>query len=99
MRTAHDGQPIANPCGATAVTLRAKDHAYTAPMTFFGYGLLPLPGTGGALADRPGSLAHGEPMALAAELGVNTTATTPVPGITAETVEQVPAAGMLHDDG
>ncbi len=43
VRTAHGGQPFANPRGASAGTLRAKERAYTVPMTFFGYGLLPLP--------------------------------------------------------
>ena len=42
VRTAHGGQPFANPRSAAAGTLRAKDRAYTVPMTFFGYGLLPL---------------------------------------------------------
>lgn len=85
VRTAHGGQPFANPRNAAAGTLRAKDRAYTVPMTFFGYGLLPVPETDGALAARLDGLAHSELMTLAAELGVNTTATTPVPGITAAT--------------
>ncbi|MFD5627583.1 NAD-dependent DNA ligase LigA [Streptomyces sp. NPDC127072] len=89
VRTAHGGQPFANPRGASAGTLRAKDRAYTVPMTFFGYGLLPLPGTEAELATRLGELAHSELMAAAAEFGVNTTATTAVPGTTADTVEQV----------
>ncbi len=87
VRTAHGGQPFANPRNAAAGTLRAKDRAYTVPMTFFGYGLLPTPDTD--VATRLGSLAHSELMARAAELGVNTTATTAVPGVTADTVEQV----------
>ncbi|MEU6539658.1 NAD-dependent DNA ligase LigA [Streptomyces sp. NPDC047000] len=91
VRTAHGGQPFANPRGAAAGTLRAKERAYTVPMTFFGYGLLPLPDTGAALAARLGDLAHSELMAQAAAFGVNTTATTAVPGITAGTVEQVMA--------
>ncbi|MFJ4833408.1 NAD-dependent DNA ligase LigA [Streptomyces sp. NPDC088747] len=89
VRTAHGGQPFANPRGASAGTLRAKDRAYTVPMTFFGYGLLPLPGTETELATRLGELAHSELIARAAEFGVNTTATTAVPGTTADTVEQV----------
>ncbi|MGW3103991.1 NAD-dependent DNA ligase LigA [Streptomyces sp. NPDC001100] len=89
VRTAHDGQPFANPRGASAGTLRAKERAYTVPMTFFGYGLLPLAGTEAGLAERLGELAHSELMDRTAELGVNTTATTPVPGITADTVEEV----------
>ncbi|MFE2691114.1 NAD-dependent DNA ligase LigA [Streptomyces mirabilis] len=89
VRTAHGGQPFANPRNAAAGTLRAKDRAYTVPMTFFGYALLPLPGTEEALAARLGEAAHSELMARCAELGVNTTAATTVPGTTAETAEQV----------
>ncbi|MFE7842300.1 NAD-dependent DNA ligase LigA [Streptomyces sp. NPDC057474] len=89
VRTAHGGQPFANPRNAAAGTLRAKERAYTVPMTFFGYGLLGLPGTDADVAARLGALAHGELMARAAELGVNTTAGTAVPGVTAATAEEV----------
>lgn len=89
VRTAHGGQPFANPRGASAGSLRAKERAYTVPMTFFGYGLLPLPETEEALVTRLGELAHSELMAQAAEFGVNTTATTAVPGTTTDSVEQV----------
>ncbi|MFE9450039.1 NAD-dependent DNA ligase LigA [Streptomyces sp. NPDC006739] len=89
VRTTHGGQPFANPRNAAAGTLRAKERAYTVPMTFFGYGLLPLPDTDTALADRLGLLAHGDLMALAAAFGVNTTATTAVPGTTVGTAEEV----------
>ncbi|MET8955530.1 NAD-dependent DNA ligase LigA [Streptomyces sp. NPDC004533] len=89
VRIAHGGQPFANPRNAAAGTLRAKDRAYTVPMTFFGYGLLPLPDTNDVLAERLGALAHSELMALAAELGVNTTATTRVPGVTAVSTDGV----------
>ncbi|MEU7658609.1 NAD-dependent DNA ligase LigA [Streptomyces lincolnensis] len=89
VRTGHGGQPFANPRGAAAGSLRAKDRAYTVPMTFFGYGLLPLADTETALAARLGELAHSELMVQAAAYGVNTTATTAVPGIVADTVEQV----------
>ncbi|MET7922215.1 NAD-dependent DNA ligase LigA [Streptomyces avermitilis] len=89
VRTAHNGQPFANPRNAAAGTLRARERAYTVPMTFFGYGLLPLPDTGTALAGRLGELAHSDLMAQAGELGVNTTATTAVPLTTADTAEQV----------
>lgn len=91
VRTSHGGAPFANPRGASAGTLRAKERAYTVPMTFFGYGLLPLADTGTQLADRLGGLAHSDLMTLAGELGVNTTATTAVPGVTCDTVEQVMA--------
>ncbi|MEU5888795.1 NAD-dependent DNA ligase LigA [Streptomyces sp. NPDC047461] len=89
VRTAHGGQPFANPRNAAAGTLRAKERAYTVPMTFFGYGLLPLPDTQPALAEQLGQSAHSDLMAQAGGLGVNTTATTPVPGSTADTVEEV----------
>lgn len=89
VRTAHGGQPFANPRGAAAGTLRAKERAYTVPMTFFGYGLLPLADTETALAARLGELAHSDLMAQTAAYGVNTTATTAVPGTTAGSVEQV----------
>ncbi|WP_162930998.1 NAD-dependent DNA ligase LigA [Streptomyces sporangiiformans] len=89
VRTAHGGQPFANPRGAAAGSLRAKERAYTVPMTFFGYGLLPQPDTEPDLARRLGELTHSDLMAQAAAYGVNTTATTTVPGITAGTVEQV----------
>ncbi|MEU5178822.1 NAD-dependent DNA ligase LigA [Streptomyces longwoodensis] len=89
VRTAHGGQPFANPRGAAAGTLRAKERAYTVPMTFFGYGLLPLPDTDTALAARLGDLAHSDLMVQAAAYGVNTTAGTAVPGTTADSVEQV----------
>ncbi|MER5433253.1 NAD-dependent DNA ligase LigA [Streptomyces sp. NPDC002588] len=89
VRTAHGGQPFANPRGAAAGTLRAKDRAYTVPMTFFGYGLLPLPGTDPTLADALTESAHSELMTRTGGYGVNTTATTAVPGTTATTVEEV----------
>ncbi|WP_216590698.1 NAD-dependent DNA ligase LigA [Streptomyces brasiliscabiei] len=89
VRTGHGGQPFANPRNAAAGTLRARERAYTVPMTFFGYGLLALPDTDTAFAERLGELAHSELMARAAELGVNTTASTAVPGVTADSVEGV----------
>ncbi|WP_078632323.1 NAD-dependent DNA ligase LigA [Streptomyces resistomycificus] len=91
VRTAHGGQPFANPRNAAAGTLRARERAYTVPMTFFGYGLLPMPDTGTDLAARLGELPHSELMARAAAYGVNTTATTAVPGTTAGTPEEVMA--------
>ncbi|MEU3794524.1 NAD-dependent DNA ligase LigA [Streptomyces fructofermentans] len=89
VRTAHGGQPFANPRNAAAGTLRAKERAYTVPMTFFGYGVLPLADTETELAGRLGELPHSELMDLAGAYGVNTTATTDVPGTTADTAEQV----------
>jgi DNA ligase (NAD+) len=89
VRAAHGGQPFANPRNAAAGTLRAKERLYTVPMTFFGYGLLPLPGTDGALAERLNELAYSEVMALTADLGVHTSARTAVPDVVAETPEDV----------
>ncbi|MGW0147948.1 NAD-dependent DNA ligase LigA [Streptomyces sp. NPDC003333] len=89
VRSAHGGQPFANPRGAAAGTLRAKERAYTVPTTFFGYGLLPLPDTESSLAVKLSDLPHSSLMLQAAAYGINTTATTDVPGVTADTVEQV----------
>ncbi|MFF3505700.1 NAD-dependent DNA ligase LigA [Streptomyces sp. NPDC003247] len=89
VRTAHGGQPFANPRNAAAGTLRARDRAYTVPMTFYGYGLLPLADTASALAGLLAEAAHSDLMARAAALGVNTTAATAVPGVTAGTVDEV----------
>ncbi|MFJ3657029.1 NAD-dependent DNA ligase LigA [Streptomyces nigra] len=89
VRSAHGGQPFANPRGAAAGTLRAKERAYTVPTTFFGYGLLPLSDTESSLAVKLGDLAHSDLMVQAAAYGINTTAPTNVPGVTADTVEQV----------
>ncbi|MFC9956154.1 NAD-dependent DNA ligase LigA [Streptomyces nigra] len=89
VRSAHGGQPFANPRGAAAGTLRAKERAYTVPTTFFGYGLLPLSDTESSLAVKLGDLAHSDLMVQAAAYGINTTVSTNVPGVTADTVEQV----------
>ncbi|BCJ32168.1 NAD-dependent DNA ligase LigA [Actinocatenispora sera] len=88
-RVTHGGEPFANPRSAAAGSLRARDRAYVATMTFFCYGLLPLPDTDDALAARLAEGAHGELMTLAAEFGVHTTATTQVPGSIAGSVEEV----------
>jgi len=89
VRTAHGGQPFANPRNAAAGTLRARERAYTVEMTFFGYGLLPLPDTEAGLAARLGELPHSDLMGQAAQYGVHTTATTAVPGVVADTAEGV----------
>ncbi|MBB5926657.1 NAD-dependent DNA ligase LigA [Streptomyces echinatus] len=89
VRTAHGGQPFANPRNAAAGTLRAKERAYTVPMTFFGYSLLPAPDTDPALTERLKTSAHSDLMKLAADLGVHTSAGTAVPDTCAEDAEQV----------
>ncbi|CAM5381418.1 DNA ligase [Streptomyces tendae] len=91
VRIRHGGQPFANPRNAAAGTLRARERAYTVPMTFFGYGLLALPGTGPGLAGRLDEPAYGELMRTAAGLGVHTSAGTAVPDVVVETPEQVVA--------
>ncbi|MFI7008633.1 NAD-dependent DNA ligase LigA [Streptomyces sp. NPDC050145] len=89
VRTEHGGDPFANPRNAAAGTLRAKDRAYTVPMTFFGYGLLPLPGTDETLTGQLAEEAHGALMDRTAALGINTPASTDVPGVVLTSVEQV----------
>ncbi|MEU3948402.1 NAD-dependent DNA ligase LigA [Streptomyces sp. NPDC029526] len=89
VRTGHGGQPFANPRNAAAGTLRAKERAYTVPMTFFGYGLLALPGTDPATADRLGELTYGELMSLTDELGVHTSVRTAAADIVTESAERV----------
>ncbi|BFO18704.1 NAD-dependent DNA ligase LigA [Streptomyces sp. KM77-8] len=89
VRTSHGGQPFANPRNAAAGTLRARERVYTVPMTFFGYGLLPLPGTDAPLTEKLNGLAHSELMELAGALGVHTSARTAVPDVVAESAEEV----------
>ncbi|SOE08125.1 DNA ligase (NAD+) [Streptomyces sp. Ag109_G2-15] len=89
VRTAHGGGPFANPRNAAAGTLRAKERAYTVPMTFFGYGLLPVPDTEPALAERLTTSAHSDLMHLATGLGVHTSGRTAVPDVVAHNPEEV----------
>ncbi|MEU6355285.1 NAD-dependent DNA ligase LigA [Streptomyces sp. NPDC047072] len=77
------------PTGKVAGGAAQGDVPHTVAMTFFGYGLLPLPETEPELAALLGHSAHSALMARAGELGVNTTAGTAVPGITATDVDQV----------
>jgi DNA ligase (NAD+) len=89
-RQAHDGTTFANPRSASAGTLRAKDRPYVCELTFFGYGALPLPPDDDSeLATRLRELPHSEVMRLVAELGVATTAATPVAGIVATSLERI----------
>lgn len=97
VRTEHGGDPFANPRNAAAGTLRAKDRAYTVPMTFFGYGLLPLPDTGAPLAAALEAESHGAQMERVAEYGVNTPANSRVPGAVVTSVEEV--AGQVRQIG
>ncbi|MFA1543160.1 NAD-dependent DNA ligase LigA [Actinomadura monticuli] len=88
-RTAAGGAAFANPRSAAAGSLRAKDRPYQVEMTFFAYGALPLDGTDDETAARLRELPHSGIMELVAGLGAHTTAATPVPAITAATVERV----------
>ncbi|MEE1770875.1 NAD-dependent DNA ligase LigA [Streptomyces sp. JV185] len=87
VRTEHGGAPFANPRNGAAGTLRAKDRAYTVEMTFFAYGALPLPDSGG-LTETLAELPHSEVLAYVARLGVHTAADTDVAPRTVATVEE-----------
>ncbi|MGW3346432.1 NAD-dependent DNA ligase LigA [Nonomuraea rubra] len=90
-RNAHDGTTFANPRSAAAGTLRAQDRPYVCELTFFGYGALPAPGDESELAVGLREWPHSRIMEWVAAQGVQTTATTPVAGIVAETLDQVQA--------
>ncbi|MFF4896553.1 NAD-dependent DNA ligase LigA [Streptomyces sp. NPDC001068] len=89
VRTRHGGQPFANPRNAAAGTLRARERVYTVPMTFFGYGLLPLPASDPALAERLAGSAYGDLMGLSAGYGIHTSARTAVTDTVVETADEV----------
>ncbi|MEV6785370.1 NAD-dependent DNA ligase LigA [Streptomyces sp. NPDC051098] len=91
VRTAHGGAPFANPRNGAAGTLRARDRAYRVEMTFFGYGALPLPGTGADLADRLGQWPHSTLMTHVAALGVHTAEDTAVASRTLTTADEIMA--------
>ncbi|WP_327321555.1 NAD-dependent DNA ligase LigA [Streptomyces sp. NBC_01210] len=91
VRTEHGGAPFANPRNGAAGTLRAKDRQYTVEMTFFGYGVLPLPTSDADLAERMGEWPHSELMTYVAGLGVHTAETTAVAPRTLKTVDEVQA--------
>jgi DNA ligase (NAD+) len=84
LRTAHGGQPFANPRGAAAGTLRAQDRAYEAPLSFLAYAVHDLPGGEG--------LTHAAAMAAVAELGVATTAGSPAGMPLCSTIDELLAA-------
>ncbi|GAA2842116.1 NAD-dependent DNA ligase LigA [Nonomuraea rubra] len=90
-RNAHDGTTFANPRSAAAGTLRAQDRPYVCELTFFGYGALPAPGDESELAVGLREWPHSRIMEWVAAQGVQTTATTPVAGIVAETLDQAQA--------
>ncbi|WP_127503917.1 NAD-dependent DNA ligase LigA [Actinoplanes solisilvae] len=81
LRTAHGGQPFANPRNAAAGTLRAQDRAYEAPLSFLAYAVHDLPGGEG--------LTHAGAMAAVAELGVATTAGSPTGMPLCSTVDEL----------
>ena len=98
LRTAHGGQPFANPRGAAAGTLRAQERAYAAPLSFLSFAVHDLPGGEG--------LTHSAAMAAIAGLGVATTAGSPVgmpqcataDGLLAAVVALAAARGTLGFD-
>ncbi|MFI1395953.1 NAD-dependent DNA ligase LigA [Streptomyces sp. NPDC020681] len=100
VRTAHGGAPFANARSASAGTLRARERAYTVPMTFFAYGLMPLPGTGPDLTTRLGELPHSELIRYATALGIHSPDATEVPGVTltdtAQVIERVEEVGRAR---
>lgn len=91
VRTEHGGAPFANPRNGAAGTLRAKDREYTVEMTFFGYGALPLPASGPALAAHLVEWPHSRLMTYVASLGVHTAQATAVAPRTLATIPEVQA--------
>ncbi|WP_330172345.1 NAD-dependent DNA ligase LigA [Streptomyces sp. NBC_01498] len=91
LRTGHGGTPFANPRGAAAGSVRAKDRPYRVEMTFFAYAALPLATTGPELAAALTGDSHGEVLARVAALGVHTTAATAAPPRTVTDADAVRA--------
>ncbi|WP_371477777.1 NAD-dependent DNA ligase LigA [Kitasatospora sp. NBC_00315] len=87
-RIAHGGAAFANARGAAAGSLRARERGYAVELTCFAYDAVPVAGSSEEIRAADG-LGHGRLMALLAELGVRTTAATPVPGRGAATLEEV----------
>ncbi|WNO76304.1 NAD-dependent DNA ligase LigA [Streptomyces sp. AM8-1-1] len=91
VRTAHGGAPFANPRNGAAGTLRARDRAYRVEMTFFGYGAMPMSGTGTDLADQLAQWPHSTLMSHVASLGVHTAEDTAVAPRTLTTADEIMA--------
>ncbi|GAB3136883.1 NAD-dependent DNA ligase LigA [Micromonospora sonneratiae] len=85
LRTAHGGQPFANPRNATAGTLRAQDRAYDAPLSFLAYAAHGLDGV-------DAQTRYSTLMAYIGTLGVATTAGSVAGMPLCPTVEEAVAA-------
>ncbi|WP_051740042.1 NAD-dependent DNA ligase LigA [Kitasatospora sp. MBT66] len=87
VRTEHGHAPFANARNGAAGTLRARDRAYTLPLTAYLYAALPLDGHSTDLAH----LAHHEILDRLAALGIATPAQTPAAPKLCTTVEELQA--------
>jgi DNA ligase (NAD+) len=84
LRIAHGGRAFANPRNAAAGTLRARDRAYDAPLSFVAYAVHDLPGGDG--------LRHSAAMAAISRLGIATTAGSTAGMALCATMDEVVAA-------